>query len=379
MKTTLTKCHSAAVLLLLVALTANPNSHLSAQETAVKAEQQVDLQMLELLDADGDGTLDPYEALDVLLALEAEKGQRLTKENLSQMLAERAADDRKMISGELAKMDTNNDGKTTVDELDEGMQHLADKFDPNGDGVVSVEEAMAVDISDGMLMTKEDIDEEAGYVMSEFDTNKDGQLTKSETNDDEIWSQLVESDADGDGKVTAAEFKRKLKNENYPAAFEIKGDTAVMTGVISSCTPGKVLRLVFEHPSVRTIEMAYVPGSIDDTANLRAASYVRKFGFTTVLKSDHSVASGGTDFFLAGKHRTIEKGAKFGVHSWGGLGHQGKDVPKDSPEHQLYLKYYEKMGTPAEFYWFTLEAASAHDIHWMTDEELDKYNFRSGK
>jgi len=94
---------------------------------------------------------------------------------------------------------------------------------------------------------------------------------------------------------------------------------------------------VVEHPSVRTIEMAYVPGSIDDPANLRAASYVRKFDFTTVLKSDHSVASGGTDFFLAGKHRLIEKGAKFGVHSWGGLGYQGKDVPKDSDEHQLSL------------------------------------------
>jgi len=75
-----------------------------------------------------------------------------------------------------------------------------------------------------------------------------------------------------------------------------------------------VLRLVFEHPKARTIEMTYVPSSIDNPADLRATNYARKFGFTTVLKSDHSVASVGTDFILAGKPRMIERGAKLGLH-----------------------------------------------------------------
>ena len=35
--------------------------------------------------------------------------------------------------------------------------------------------------------------------------------------------------------------------------------------------------------------------------------------------------------------------------------------------------YYEEMGITENFYWFALEAASADDIHWMTQEELTTY------
>jgi hypothetical protein len=31
------------------------------------------------------------------------------------------------------------------------------------------------------------------------------------------------------------------------------------------------------------------------------------------------------------------------------------------------------MGVAEAFYWFTLDAASARDIHWMTQEELLTY------
>lgn len=32
------------------------------------------------------------------------------------------------------------------------------------------------------------------------------------------------------------------------------------------------------------------------------------------------------------------------------------------------------MGIPSDFYWFTLEAAPAESIHWMTEEELFQYH-----
>ena len=104
---------------------------------------------------------------------------------------------------------------------------------------------------------------------------------------------------------------------------------------------------------------------------------MRKFGFTTIIRSNGSVASGGTDFFLAGDKRVVETGGKLGIHSWGGPGYQGKDVPRDDPQHQLYLKYYDEMGIPGEFYWRTLEAAPANDIHWMTEEEIKEYRVRN--
>jgi hypothetical protein len=40
----------------------------------------------------------------------------------------------------------------------------------------------------------------------------------------------------------------------------------------------------------------------------------------------------------------------------------------------MYLNYYDEMGIPQSFYWYTLEAASAEDIHWMTESELEQYN-----
>lgn len=191
------------------------------------------------------------------------------------------------------------------------------------------------------------------------------------------WSQISEGDTNRDARVSQEEMIAFLANDNSRANFQIVQGRAVMSGVINADTPAKVLRLIYEHPEVRTIEMANVPGSIDDEANLRAARYVRKFGFTTVLTKDGSVASGGTDFFLAGKKRLIEDGARLGIHSWGGPGFQGKDVPREHPQHQLYLKYYEEMGIPSDFYWRTLEAAPANDIHWMTGDELDAYRFRT--
>ena len=51
------------------------------------------------------------------------------------------------------------------------------------------------------------------------------------------------------------------------------------------------------------------------------------------------------------------------------------DLPEDHEEHRLYLDYYEEMGIPAEFYWRTLSAAPPEGIHWMTEEELERFGF----
>ena len=50
---------------------------------------------------------------------------------------------------------------------------------------------------------------------------------------------------------------------------------------------------------------------------------------------------------------------------------QKDTITRDDPEHQLYLDFYEEMGTPAAFYWYTLRAAPPDDIHWMTEAEID--------
>lgn len=334
--------------------------------------------LFKMLDGNRDGNLDPYEALDVLLQVESElDGEKISSNRIAEILNEINEDELEEISEMLSELDVNQDGKSTLSEMDDQMRGFAQMFDKNKDGIITAEEVRDGDFEDQMFMSAEDIRDEVDAIFEEFDENDNGELTQDEaTEDDFSWSQMSEGDSNRDGKVTQSEMIAFFASDNQSADFKISGDSALMSGVICADTPAKVLRLAFEHPAVRTIVMENVPGSIDDEANLRAARYVRKFGFATKLNSNGSVASGGTDFFLAGETRSFESGAKFGIHSWGGPGFQGKDVPRDNPQHQLYLKYYEEMGIPAEFYWRTLEAAPANDIHWMTEEELVEYKFR---
>ena len=168
------------------------------------------------------------------------------------------------------------------------------------------------------------------------------------------------------------------------AVFEIDGDTARMYGVIDHTTPDRVRELVNDHPDVDTIVMIDVPGSDDDPANLEAARMVRGNGLRTEIPSDAVVASGGVDFFLAGQERWIGPCAKLGVHSWDEDGEDGElllgnEVPRDHEIHRMFLEYYEEMGISAEFYWFTLDAAPPERIHWMSDDEILRYDMATGE
>ena len=331
---------------------------------------------LQFLDQNADAVIDPYEALDMLLVMEEELAGPITVDAIDRFLAESRQEGLEEASEMLAMMDDNGDGSTTLDEVDPGMREFAELFDTNGDGVLSVEEVHSASMESELLMSADDIEMAVGELFQHTDADGDGALTARELGDDEEWDRLTEADADRDGRVTRDELTGLLFADNTLADFVVKDGVAVMSGVIGADTPAKVLRLALEHPGVRTIEMSIVPGSIDDEANLRAARYVRKFGFTTVLGADSKIASGGTDFFLGGKQRRIAGGARLGIHSWGGPGFEGKDVPRDDPAHRLYLDYYEEMGIPAAFYWRTLDAAPADGIHWMTERELEKFGFR---
>jgi len=162
------------------------------------------------------------------------------------------------------------------------------------------------------------------------------------------------------------------------ATFKIEGEEAFMYGVIDHTTPGVVQALVDEHPEVTRIVMVDVPGSDDDPANLKASRLVREHGLETVVPSNGVIASGGVDFFTAGKTRVVEPCGKLGVHSWDEDGPDGgiilgNEVPRDHEIHAMFLEFYREMGIPGDFYWFTLEAAPPQRIHWMSDEEIVLY------
>lgn len=158
--------------------------------------------------------------------------------------------------------------------------------------------------------------------------------------------------------------------------FNVDGDKLYMNGEINSKTPKQLKEIITENPKIKTIVMLEVPGSNDDEANFPMARWVREHGLNTHLAKDSMVASGGTDFFLAGYKRTMEDGAKIGVHSWldVGTGKEAKDIPKEHPDHEMNRKYIEDMLLRDDFYWYTIYSAPADDIYFMTNEEILKYN-----
>ncbi|MEL7207373.1 MAG: alpha/beta hydrolase [Actinomycetota bacterium] len=194
---------------------------------------------------------------------------------------------------------------------------------------------------------------------------------------------LVDGDDAADDAAPSASGEARGGCETEPpdgldyevATFDVTGTEAEMYGVIDATTPCRLDELLEENPDLDTIVMVDVPGSANDDANLVAARTVRDAGLTTIVTADGpGVASGGTDFFAAGVERIVESGAVVGVHSWAaGDGTEGGDLPRDHPEHRRYLDYYADVGIPEDFYWFTLEAADAADIHDMSEDELLRY------
>lgn len=155
----------------------------------------------------------------------------------------------------------------------------------------------------------------------------------------------------------------------FPLTLTVDGTRAIFRGVIDSSTPQKVRDLINNNPEVKTIVMANGPGSDDDDANLEASRLIYEAGFATCVPDNGEIASGATDFFLAGVVRRLGSSTFVGVHSWAAGNVEGSSLPRSDPEHQSYLDYYTSIGVNPDFYWFTLEAAPAAGMHNMTSAE----------
>ena len=162
---------------------------------------------------------------------------------------------------------------------------------------------------------------------------------------------------------------------DQPICFVVQGTDAYMYGVLNETAPTVVSHLLVYFTEVERLVMVDVPGSEDDEFNLIAARMVRTAGLDTHIPANGWVASGGVDFFVAGVKRSIEQGAQVGVHSWGNHTEQGADVPRNHPAHQPYIQYYQDMAltNPAGFYFFTLQAAPANNIHIMSRAEIRQW------
>lgn len=162
--------------------------------------------------------------------------------------------------------------------------------------------------------------------------------------------------------------------------FRVLSDdvTLEMNGTINSASLTNFNRLAAAFPSVNKINIKNCDGSSDDDVNLQLSAKVHQKGMNIHLMDNGEIASGGVDFFIAGRQRTKGSNTRIGVHSWSGDGSVATDFPVGHANHLPYINYYVSVGFTQQqaesFYYFTINAAPAATVHWMTDAEIAQYH-----
>jgi len=135
--------------------------------------------------------------------------------------------------------------------------------------------------------------------------------------------------------------------------------------------------LIDDYPNIVLVTFGECPGSRNDESMFRAATLLRNSGIDTHLPANSIIESGAVDFYLAGNTRTRESGSLIGVHAWSDGNNSATDYPIGHSEHQLYIDYYIFCGYSVEdaeeLYYFIINAAPPNDIHYMNEEEVEKY------
>ena len=171
--------------------------------------------------------------------------------------------------------------------------------------------------------------------------------------------------------LSGADFDEPAGNR---LRLSVRGDLLFVKGVVNRRSARRVHKALLAAPDVGAVVLTHVPGSAHDPTNLELGLMLRQANYTTYLPAGGLVASGGTDLLLAGILRIVERGAKIGVHSWSDGSATGDTISRDAESHRIYLDYYRALAIDQDFYWFTLEAAPADRVHWMTDSEMAKYS-----
>ena len=162
----------------------------------------------------------------------------------------------------------------------------------------------------------------------------------------------------------------------------IDDNTAELDGIINSASLRDFNAMISAYPDINEIRIINCDGSEDDEINLQLSRLVHQRNTAIHLVEEGLIASGGTDFFLAGSTRTKGNNTRIGVHSWSREDDNGNEVEAtDFPEghefHLPYINYYTSVGftqqQAEDFYYFTINAAPADGIHWMTDQEIAQY------
>lgn len=165
-----------------------------------------------------------------------------------------------------------------------------------------------------------------------------------------------------------------LENQLDTTISSVVGDTLYLSGTMNSRTFDEIADVISENPQLTRVEIGEIDGSIDDNVTLETGLLIHESGLDTHLTTDSFIESGGVDIFCAGHKRTAERGAHVGVHAWAyNDGRKsGFALDREDEDHAPYLAYFETVGCPVSFYWYTLKAAPAESMYVMSEDELLK-------
>ena len=51
----------------------------------------------------------------------------------------------------------------------------------------------------------------------------------------------------------------------------------------------------------------------------------------------------------------------------------GKEYPPEHEQHDIFVDYFDVIERDTSFYWFTLQVAPANGMHFMSKDEIEKY------
>lgn len=174
----------------------------------------------------------------------------------------------------------------------------------------------------------------------------------------------------------AAPVQKRLEPQaDNILSIEVEGNSAYLSGVLGHDLVQQLSDLVRENPNVTDIVLVDVPGSVDQRATMQGARLIRHLGLNTHIAPTGYVLSGGVDLFLGGVERSIGAGAGVGVHAWSdGTKIAATTLNVTDPIHATYVNFYLEMGVPERFYWFSLDAAPADRVYFLSPEEV--YDFQ---
>ena len=176
--------------------------------------------------------------------------------------------------------------------------------------------------------------------------------------------------------LTSCEMTHIIFSGEIPK-IDIVDGKAHINGILGKTFYKRFKKFVEENPDIKDCVLENIPGSANDEWNVKACLLLHENGMNTELLSHSEIASGGVDLFISGNNRVIAEGARIGVHSWDDGKKDGSEYPRDSEEHEIFLDFFEQIEMDAAFYWFTVRAASADSIHWMTKDEIIEYKLET--